>query len=139
MRPTYLLYMAIEEERRADARRRCCTDESRTVRTEPTAPGRWARKLARAVPASASAFRGTFRHPLPATAATAGDAVVTSSGTPVGRVGETYVGLESGRAAVAMVTDDTSSETVLLLSPDAVRSRRTGVVVLDQESSRRVA
>lgn len=140
MRQTFLLYLATadrERARRSEAR--CCSDEP--VGVEVVAPGRlgrWSRKLARAVPASASAFRGAFGTPLRLVEIAPGDAVVTTAGEPVGEVRDVVVGRRSGRASVA-VEPTTGDAAVVLFPAEAVHRRERGVVVLRDEAARLVA
>ena len=135
----YLLYLAIATER--ESRRSpepCCTDTPRAIgTTSTTVPSRWARKLVRAVPASASTFRRTLRNPLQLTELSPGDAVVTPSGKNLGMVRDVYLARGSRRSAVAISPAGAPASTEVLLLPiDLVRRRSDGVVVVDDAVGR---
>lgn len=137
MRHLYLLYLASDRERRQSPGR-CCTDEPRSIDMAKTsALGRRARKLARAIPASASTFRHILRNPLYVTDVAPGEAVVSASGKKVGRVHDVYVSRRLRQPAVAVTPIDPGTD-IWLFPAGAVRRGREGVIVLD-DTARLVA
>jgi sporulation protein YlmC with PRC-barrel domain len=115
---------------------RCCDDvppRATSTSSSQASPGRWAHKLAVAVPASFRVFRRQLRQPaVPSVAA--GTPVVTPSGRRVGTVHDVVVELRSGRTSYAVLTDEPHDEParVLLLPREALRTRRSVAIVDDR-------
>jgi hypothetical protein len=126
---------------------RCCDDVppgvARRGESRPTAPARWVRKLAVAIPASMRVFRRQLRQPAtPAVAS--GTPVVTVSGRKVGTVRDVVVELRSGRTSYAVATGEAYDEPgrVLLLPRETLRDRTSVAVVDDRDlrlAERRIA
>jgi sporulation protein YlmC with PRC-barrel domain len=132
MRQLWAVYLATRPN--PNAERRCCTDvpDGFELASGPTTPGRWARKLRSALPASASAFRGTLRLPNHAARPAVGRRVVSTAGAHVGRVEDVVVGLASGETAYAVVPQDEATDGVILLPTEAFRrTGRNGALVVD--------
>jgi hypothetical protein len=118
--------------------RRCCTDQPpdwalRQARQErPVAVARWTRKLGAALPATAAAFRATFRQPVGPRTPAVGNRVVTAEGETLGRVLEPMVGLKSGRTTYAVARAGEDRGRVLLLPGRALRpGAHDGAFILD--------
>ena len=115
---------------------RCCDDvpaRGTSRSSSRLSRGRWAHKLAVAVPASLRVFRRQLRQPaVPAVAS--GTPVVTPSGRRIGTVHDVVVELRSGRTSYAVLTDGPHDDPgrVLLLPRDALRTARSVAVVHDR-------
>ena len=124
---------------------RCCDDvppRGTSTSSSQALPGRWAHKLAVAVPASFRVFRRQLRQPAdPAVAS--GTPVVTPGGRRIGTVHDVVLELRSGRTSYAVLTDEPHDEPgrLLLLPREALRTRRSVAVVDDRlvRGERRIA
>lgn len=115
---------------------RCCRDVPegfRQTRERPGAARRWASKIRSGVPASLRVFRRTLALPT-GSSTIVGSAVVTRSGSHVGRVEDVVIGVASGHARYAVASGSAAAEVILL--PDrAVRpAGRRDVVIVDERA-----
>jgi hypothetical protein len=104
---------------------------------EPTGsrsgPVRWGRKMARALPAAATAFRRAVRSPLERPEV--GSRIVMPKGATVGRVEEVIVGETTGRTTYAVADPRLPDAWILLIPSEALGRGENALIVLTDPSA----